>query len=424
MPSEAPLLPPELAKQLTAISLNWELPKIDPLPLPLPKSSTDAPIAETETVSSRPPSPEMTVSPDMSPVTRKKSKCVVSWALPPPAEEIKAELGSLVSKGINQSAPNPAPDGELRLIKGYPVPKPPRSLENQPPGSYKYQMSRGRQLARKASLSSRDSENVRKFLLSTATPPPKETSTINQKPVSFAEPEPADLAPLLADPPQSSPTLELPLLSERPWWAHDLPKIGTKSPPPRKRNSRSPPRSPSTPLPLPSSPNFQIIQNPISKPYRGQELSVVAGLHCDYLPDVNHSNCHGSLHILTVPSKEEFKNHKIVVTLETGPAVPMGARIMVFKFRVVTLGLYRAVVRLNLVHLGDTVTQDQIETTEFEVGISLAQLYIFGNSQNEGTCLTDGASQRFRSWIGSVLRMKGLKASLSHPVLALASILG
>lgn len=40
---------------------------------------------------------------------------------------------------------------------------------------------------------------------------------------------------------------------------------------------------------------------------------------------------------------------------------------MVFKFRIVTLGLYRAVVRLNLVNLGDTVTQDQIETNEFEV---------------------------------------------------------
>lgn len=54
---------------------------------------------------------------------------------------------------------------------------------------------------------------------------------------------------------------------------------------------------------------------------------------------------------------------------------------MVFKFRIVTLGLYRAVVRLNLVRSGDTVTQDQIETTEFEVGISLSQLFFFGNSQ-------------------------------------------
>ncbi len=62
-----------------------------------------------------------------------------------------------------------------------------------------------------------------------------------------------------------------------------------------------------------------------------------------------------------------------------------------FKFRIVTLGLYRAVVRLNLVHLGDTVTQEEIETTEFEVRISLAWFYVFGNSQNEGTCLTDSA---------------------------------
>lgn len=246
------------------------------------------------------------------------------------------------------------------------MPTPPKSLENHPLGSSKYYIKGGRQWPRKASLSSKDSANVRKFLLSVATSPPKETSRSNQKSVSFAGSELADSAPLLADAPQSSPSLDLSSLSERPWWAHDLPKIGTKSPPPRKKDSRSPPRSPSTPPPLPSGPNFQIIKQPISKPYRGQELSVVAGLHRDYLPHVNDSNCHGSLHILSVPTKEEFKNHKLVVTLETG-SVPKGARIMVFKFRIVTLGLYRAVVRLNLVHLGDTVTQDEIETSEFEV---------------------------------------------------------
>lgn len=64
---------------------------------------------------------------------------------------------------------------------------------------------------------------------------------------------------------------------------------------------------------------------------------------------------------------------------------------MVFKFRVVTLRLYRAVLRLNLVHFGNTVTQEEIETTEFEVCISFARLYVFWNSQNEGSCLTDGA---------------------------------
>lgn len=367
MPSESAPLPPELTKQLTAISLKWELPKIDSMPPPpLPKSSTGSPLAGMEEVSSRPPSPEMTVSPDLPPLTRTKSKCVVSWALPPPAEEIKAEPVSLTAKGVNQSAPSPAPDGELRLIKGYPVPTPPRSLENHPPGSSKYYIKGGRQPARKTSLSSKDSANVRKFLLSMTTSPPKETSKSNQKSVSFAEPELADSAPLFADPPQST-TLDLSSLSERPWWAHDLPKIGTKSPPPRKRDSKSPPRSPSTPPPPPPSANFQIIKQPISKPYRGQELSVIAGLHRDHLPHVNHSNCHGSLHILSVPTKEEFKNHKIVESLAAGSSVPKGARILVFKFRIVTLGLYRAVVRLNLVHLGDTVTQEEIETTEFEV---------------------------------------------------------
>lgn len=64
---------------------------------------------------------------------------------------------------------------------------------------------------------------------------------------------------------------------------------------------------------------------------------------------------------------EEFKNHKIVVTLETGSSAPKGARIFVFKFRIMTLGLYKAVVRLNLVHLGDTVTEEEIETNGFEV---------------------------------------------------------
>lgn len=366
MPSESVPLPPELAKQLKAISLNWEFPKIDSMPSPqLPESPTGSPLAGMEEVSSRPPSPEMTVSPDLPPLTRTKSQRVVSWALPPLAEEITAEPVSLFAKGINQSAPNPAPDGELRLIKGYPLPTPPRSLDN-PPGSSKYYIKGGRQLARKASLSSKDSANVRKFLLSMETSPPKEASRSNQKSVSFAERELADSAPLLADPPQSSTILDLSSLSERPWWAHDLPKVATISPP-RKRDSKSPPRSPSTPLPPPPNANFQIIKQPIPKPYRGQELSVIAGLHRDNIPHVNHSNCHGSLHIRSVPTKEEFKNHKIVATLEAGSSLPRGARILVFKFRIVTLGLYRAVVRLNLVHLGDTVTQDEIETTEFEV---------------------------------------------------------
>lgn len=367
MPSESQL-PLELAKQLTAISLNWELPKLDSMPPPLPNSSTGSPVAGTKAVSSSPPSPEMTVSPEMPPLTRTKSHRVVDWALPPPAEEIDAEPVSLSAKGINQSTPNPTSDGELRLIKGYPIPPPPKSVENHPLGSSEYCIKGGRPSAGKASLSSKDSADVRKFLLSMATSPPKETSRSNRKSVSFAEPELADSAPLLVDPPQSSPALDLSSRSERPWWAHDLPKIGKKSPPPRKRDSRSPPRSPSPPPPPPpSSPNLEIIKQPISKPYRGQELSVIAGLRRDHLPHVNHSNCHGSLHILSVPTKEEFKDHKIVVTFEAGSSVPRGARIFVFKFRIITLGLYRAVVRLNQVHLGDTVTQEETETTDFEV---------------------------------------------------------
>lgn len=68
-----------------------------------------------------------------------------------------------------------------------------------------------------------------------------------------------------------------------------------------------------------------------------------------------------------MPTKEEFKDHKIVVSLEAASSAPRGARIFVFKFRIIALGLYKAVVRLNLVHLGDTVTQNEIETAEFEV---------------------------------------------------------
>lgn len=367
MPSESPL-PPELAKQLKTISLNWDLPKIDCIP-PFSKSPSGSPVAGIEAESSRPPSPDMTVSPDMLPVTRTNTKCVVTWDLPPLAKQIKEKPVPLSEKGTNHSTPTAFPGGELRLIKGYPIPPPPKFVENRPPGFSEASIKSRERSASKTPLSSNDTASIRDFVLSIAPSPPKEASSSNRKSVSFAQSESADSASALLDPPPSPPLLALSSLSsERAWRAHDLPKIETKSPPSRIRHSKSLPRSPPRALsPSPSSPNLQIIKQPIPKPYRGQELSVVADLNRDHLPHVNHSNCHGSLHLFSVPTMEEFKNHKIVVTLEAGSSAPTGARIFVFKFRIMTLGLYKAVVRLNLVHLGDTVTEEEIETNGFEV---------------------------------------------------------
>ncbi|MCJ1349847.1 hypothetical protein MMC31_008090, partial [Peltigera leucophlebia] len=367
MPSESPL-PPELTKQLTSISLNWDLPKIDPMPPPLPKSPTGSPTAGTEAQSSRPPSPDMTSSPDMPPLTRTSTKCVVTWDLPRTTEKNEAKPVPLSTRRINRSTPTPPPDGELRLIKGYPVTPAPKSVENRPLGSSEFSIKGRGRSSSKAPLSTDDTGSVRDFLLSMATSPPKEVSSCNRKSVSFAEPQLADSASPVLERPPSSPPLTLSSLSERPWWAHDLPNTGIRSPRSRKRGSKSPPGLPQPPPPLsPASPSLQIINQPTPKPYRGQELSIIADLHRDHLPHVNHSNCHGSLHIFSVPTKEEFKDHKIVVTLKAGSSVPKGARILAFKFRIMTLGLYKAVVRLNLVHLGDTVTEEEIETNEFEV---------------------------------------------------------
>ena len=420
MPSESPL-PPELAKQLKTISLNWDLPKIDCIP-PFPKSPTGSPVAGIEAASSRPPSPDMAVSPDIPPMTRTNTKCVVTWDLPPPAKQIKEKPVPLSEKGTNHSTPTPLLGGELRHIKGYPIPPPPKSVENCPLGFSESSIKSRERSVSKAPLPSNDTTKIPDFVLSIATSPPKEGSSSNRKSVSFAESESADSALALLDPPPSPPLLALSSLSsERAWRAHDSPKIETKSPPCVIKHFKSLPSSPPLALSPPLNLNLQIIKQPIPKPYRGQELSVVADLNRDHLPHVNHSNCHGSLHLFSVPTMEEFKNHKIVVTLEAGSGVPKGARILVFKFRIMTLGLYKAVVRLNLVHLGDTVTEEEIETNGFEVWIlSLALIYLGIRGKRGHVWLT---LQRIRSWIGSRLRGRGLKASLFHPVLVMASIL-
>ena len=362
MSSESPL-PPKLAKELSPIIFDLNPPEIDFMPPPLPKSPNGSSVYGKEAASSRPPSPDMTVSPDMPPLTRTNSKCVITSDLAPSAEPVP-----LSAKEINRLASSSPPVRELCAIKGYPVPPPqPKFVENHWLGSSEYCI-KGRERSATAPLSSDDKENFRKFLLSMAKSTPKETLTSNRKSVSFAEPELADSARSSVDPPPSSPPLSISSLSEQPWLAHCLPKIGTQSPPARKRDSISPSRSPPPPPPpSPSSPNLRIIKQPIPKPYRGQELSVIADLHRDHLPHANHSNCHGTLHLVSVPTKEEFKDHKIVVTLKAGSSIPKGARILVFKFRIMTLGLYRAVVRLNLVHLGNALTQEEVETNEFQV---------------------------------------------------------
>lgn len=367
MPSESPL-PPELAKQLKTISLNWDLPKIDCISQ-VAKSHTGSPVAGIETALSRPPSPDMTVSPDIPPMIRTNTKSAVTWDLPPPAKQIKEKPVPLSDKGTNHSTPTSLPGGELRHIKGYPIPPPPKSIENFRLDFSESSIKSRERSASKAPLSSNDKTKIMDFVLSIATSPPKESSSSNRKSVSFVESESADLALALVDPPPSPPLLPLSSLSsERAWRAHYLPKIETTSPPCRIRQSKSLPRSPPLALSPPSlSLNLQIIKQPIPKPYRGQELSVVADINRDHLPHVNHSNCHGSLHLFSVPTMEEFKNHKIVVTFESGSGVPKGARILVFKFRIMTLGLYKAVVRLNVVHLGDTFTEEEIETNGFEV---------------------------------------------------------